>query len=327
MNIDIRAAGQAASDLDARADFCRELALSAGGVALDGFERQAPTGFRMKGPQDFLTETDAAVERHVRARHRRGLPAATASSARRPAAAPAATPGWSTRSTAPPTSPAASRTSASRSPSSATARSRSARSATPRSASCYFARRGAGRDAQRRADPGRPDPRLRLRLRRARLVDPRAERALPRGDGRAARPRRQRAARRLRRAGARLGRRRPLGRLCRGAHERLGLPRRACSSSTEAGGRVGPFLDLGGLADGGPVIAAAPGIAAGLRRGDRPRARGMNAAPAARPGDDQPDRAGRPALRGRPLRRRHGGRRRSRPARRRTASPRSSTAP
>ena len=32
----------------------------------------------------------------------------------------------------------------------------------------------------------------------------------------------------------------------------------------EAGGRVGPFLDLGGLADGGPVIAAAPGIADGF---------------------------------------------------------------
>ena len=109
---------------------------------------------------------------------------ATASSARRPAAASAATPGWSTRSTAPPTSPAACRTSASRSPSSATARPRSARSTTPRSTSCYFARRGARRDPQRRADPGRADRRLRRRLRRTRLVDPRAERALPRGDGR-----------------------------------------------------------------------------------------------------------------------------------------------
>jgi myo-inositol-1(or 4)-monophosphatase len=29
----------------------------------------------------------------------------------------------------------------------------------------------------------------------------------------------------------------------------------------EAGGRAGPFLTLGTLADGGPVIAAAPGIA------------------------------------------------------------------
>jgi len=65
MNIDIRSQGPTGSDIDARADFCRRLALSAGKVALDGFGRAG--GFRMKGPQDFLTETDAAVERHVRA--------------------------------------------------------------------------------------------------------------------------------------------------------------------------------------------------------------------------------------------------------------------
>ena len=66
MNIDIRPDGHARSDLDARAAFCRDLALSAGKVALAGFVRQAPGSYRMKGPQDFLTETDAAVERHVR---------------------------------------------------------------------------------------------------------------------------------------------------------------------------------------------------------------------------------------------------------------------
>jgi myo-inositol-1(or 4)-monophosphatase len=55
------------SDLDRRSDFCRELALSAGRIAADGFARQVPGSWRMKGPQDFLTETDAAVERHVRA--------------------------------------------------------------------------------------------------------------------------------------------------------------------------------------------------------------------------------------------------------------------
>jgi myo-inositol-1(or 4)-monophosphatase len=64
MNIDSRSAGPALNDLDARADFCRELALSAGRIALGGFGQ--PAGVRMKGPQDFLTETDAAVERHVR---------------------------------------------------------------------------------------------------------------------------------------------------------------------------------------------------------------------------------------------------------------------
>ena len=62
MNIDIRSA----SELDARADFCRALVLSAGELALAGFRQYAPGGFRMKGPQDFLTETDTAVERHVR---------------------------------------------------------------------------------------------------------------------------------------------------------------------------------------------------------------------------------------------------------------------
>lgn len=53
--------------LDARADFCVGLARGAGAVARDGAARQAAGGFRLKGPQDFLTETDAAVEAHVRA--------------------------------------------------------------------------------------------------------------------------------------------------------------------------------------------------------------------------------------------------------------------
>jgi myo-inositol-1(or 4)-monophosphatase len=65
MTIDTLRPGPAAPDLDARADFCRTLALSAGRVALDGFGR-AGAGYRMKGPQDFLTETDAAVEAHVK---------------------------------------------------------------------------------------------------------------------------------------------------------------------------------------------------------------------------------------------------------------------
>jgi myo-inositol-1(or 4)-monophosphatase len=65
MDIDLRTAPPTGSGLDARADLCRALALSAGEVALAGFGRNAG-GFRLKGPQDFLTETDAAVERHVR---------------------------------------------------------------------------------------------------------------------------------------------------------------------------------------------------------------------------------------------------------------------
>lgn len=54
------------TDLDARADFCRGLAISAGKLALEGFRQLTPDGVRMKGPQDFLTETDSAVERHVK---------------------------------------------------------------------------------------------------------------------------------------------------------------------------------------------------------------------------------------------------------------------
>ncbi|HRO10178.1 inositol monophosphatase family protein [Amaricoccus sp.] len=66
MNIDLRTAGPDPSDLDARADLCRDLALSAGRIALEGLGR-ADRSFRLKGAQDFLTETDAAVEDHLRA--------------------------------------------------------------------------------------------------------------------------------------------------------------------------------------------------------------------------------------------------------------------
>ena len=54
-------------DLDAREAFLREVAVSAGKIARDGFAKQGVGGaFKMKGPQDFLTETDAAVERHLK---------------------------------------------------------------------------------------------------------------------------------------------------------------------------------------------------------------------------------------------------------------------
>lgn len=68
-------APEAATDtgLDRRAAFCREIALSAGAVALDGFTNRVP-GFGMKGPQDFLTETDAAVERHLNKRIAEAFP-------------------------------------------------------------------------------------------------------------------------------------------------------------------------------------------------------------------------------------------------------------
>jgi myo-inositol-1(or 4)-monophosphatase len=59
--------GEPLADLGLRAGFCLNLARSAGEIARAGFARQCANGsFRMKGPQDFLTETDAEVEAHVR---------------------------------------------------------------------------------------------------------------------------------------------------------------------------------------------------------------------------------------------------------------------
>jgi myo-inositol-1(or 4)-monophosphatase len=54
--------------LAARAAFCRDLVQEAGAIALRGFRRRDPADITMKGTQDFLTETDAAVEAHLRAR-------------------------------------------------------------------------------------------------------------------------------------------------------------------------------------------------------------------------------------------------------------------
>jgi myo-inositol-1(or 4)-monophosphatase len=54
--------------LDRREAFLRALMESAGALALDGFHRQAGRPAGMKGPQDYLTETDGAVEAHIRAR-------------------------------------------------------------------------------------------------------------------------------------------------------------------------------------------------------------------------------------------------------------------
>ena len=68
----------AALDLDARAAFCVALARSAGEIAREGFAARAAAGpdagIGMKGPQDFLTETDTAVERHIKARLAESFP-------------------------------------------------------------------------------------------------------------------------------------------------------------------------------------------------------------------------------------------------------------
>lgn len=57
-----------------RADICLSLVRSAGRIALDGFRRRGSDEITMKGSQDFLTETDAAVEAHIKARLAETLP-------------------------------------------------------------------------------------------------------------------------------------------------------------------------------------------------------------------------------------------------------------
>lgn len=54
--------------LDRREALCRDMARSAGQVALAGFNRRDTAHIALKGPQDFLTETDGAVEQHLKAR-------------------------------------------------------------------------------------------------------------------------------------------------------------------------------------------------------------------------------------------------------------------
>ncbi|MCC6304537.1 MAG: inositol monophosphatase [Rhodobacteraceae bacterium] len=53
--------------LEARAEFCRRAAVAAGALARAGFRRRDAAEIGRKGAQDFLTETDAAVEAHLRA--------------------------------------------------------------------------------------------------------------------------------------------------------------------------------------------------------------------------------------------------------------------
>lgn len=60
--------GMDKAGLDRREALCRDMARRAGEVALAGYNRRDAAHIALKGPQDFLTETDGAVERHLRAR-------------------------------------------------------------------------------------------------------------------------------------------------------------------------------------------------------------------------------------------------------------------
>jgi len=54
--------------VSARMAFCASLIRDAGELARQGFEKQAHSAVMTKGPQDFLTETDLAVEKFIRAK-------------------------------------------------------------------------------------------------------------------------------------------------------------------------------------------------------------------------------------------------------------------
>lgn len=60
--------GISAAELDRREVFCREIVCTAGDLVRKGFATRNAGRFDMKGPQDFLTETDTEVERHLRDR-------------------------------------------------------------------------------------------------------------------------------------------------------------------------------------------------------------------------------------------------------------------
>lgn len=54
-------------ELNHREAVLRDIAASAGALALDAFRSRKPGDFTLKGRQDFLTEADGAVESHIRA--------------------------------------------------------------------------------------------------------------------------------------------------------------------------------------------------------------------------------------------------------------------
>ena len=60
--------------VDRRETFLHDLVRGAARLALDGFARQAGRPPGMKGPQDYLTETDGRVEAHIRARIEEAFP-------------------------------------------------------------------------------------------------------------------------------------------------------------------------------------------------------------------------------------------------------------
>lgn len=61
-------------EIDRREALCRDMAAGAGRLALQGFAEAGGAAKSMKGRQDFLTETDGAVERYIRSRIAEAFP-------------------------------------------------------------------------------------------------------------------------------------------------------------------------------------------------------------------------------------------------------------
>jgi myo-inositol-1(or 4)-monophosphatase len=68
MNVPSRAVARPDPDTDRREALCRDMVIEAGRLAMQGFVAAGNGGTSMKGRQDFLTETDGAVERYLRSR-------------------------------------------------------------------------------------------------------------------------------------------------------------------------------------------------------------------------------------------------------------------
>ena len=64
----------AKTELDGREEILRAEIVEAGRLALDWFERRSSLAVALKGPQDYASEADAAVERLLSEPTRRGLP-------------------------------------------------------------------------------------------------------------------------------------------------------------------------------------------------------------------------------------------------------------
>ena len=108
------------ADLEACLATASTIACEAGDLARRLFTGRKPGTFSLKGHQDFLTEADGEVERLIAGRLAQAFPG-DAFFGEEGGGEFRRRPGWSTRSTAPRTSRAAFRTSASRSRSSRTA--------------------------------------------------------------------------------------------------------------------------------------------------------------------------------------------------------------